>query len=1004
VNILNSLFRKYVVALVALVTCTLLISGLTEIYFSHQEHRAALLRIEYEKALVAASKIEQFTRGVEREVTTLARSPWAGRSMSAAERQFEFRRTLARLHAITEITRVDAAGREQLRVSRIALDAINSKADRSGSPAYAAARARGRYFSPVYFRMESEPYMTVAASSPDGGVVSAEVNLKLMWEVVSDIAVGRAGYAYAVDSNGRLIAHPDISLVLQKTELATLAQVNAARSALREPETAPERVSISRNLEGREVLTAHAAIPSLGWLVFVEQPVEESFAPLRTAVARGAAVLLLGLALAVLVSVLLARRMVAPIRHLQQGAARVGAGDFGHRIEVRTGDELEALAAEFNRAADRLRESHALLERKVEARTWELANANAHLTETLEQQTAIAEVLRVFSSSPTELQPVFELIAAKVAQLCRARFCAVFRCEAGWVHFVAAYGHTLEEQARMREFFPVAIAPDTAVGRAVLGRCVVAIPDVVTDTRYKFSQVVRELGGRSIVAVPMLRKEDATGAIVVGLEEPGAFPDAQITLLETFADQSVVAIENVRLFQELKARSEELSRSLGELRALGEVGRAVSASLDLPTVLTTIVTHAAELSSCDGGILYEFDDETQTFRVRAAYRVDPDDMAARRAMPIRLGVSAIGRAGLTRAPVEIPDLLDEAADVRPETRTLLSRRGIRSLVAVPIFRDQTVFGCLAVWRTEPGQFSDDVIRVLRTFAVQSVLAIEHARLFREIAAKNHELEITSQHKSQFLANMSHELRTPLNAIIGFSEVLLERMFGEMTAKQESYIRNIHASGRHLLSLINEILDLSKIEAGRMELHIESFAVAALVEEVAVTAGPLASKNANRMVVECAGEVGTMRADAKRMRQVLLNVVGNAAKFTERGLITIRAERRTEDGRDWILIVVSDTGIGMSREQMDRLFQDFVQADASTTRRYGGTGLGLAISRRFCRLMGGDITVDSEPGRGSDFTLRLPAAMDEAARPDGKSAEESRARRLPDRDREEASQR
>ncbi|HET7597034.1 MAG TPA: ATP-binding protein, partial [Burkholderiales bacterium] len=227
---------------------------------------------------------------------------------------------------------------------------------------------------------------------------------------------------------------------------------------------------------------------------------------------------------------------------------------------------------------------------------------------------------------------------------------------------------------------------------------------------------------------------------------------------------------------------------------------------------------------------------------------------------------------------------------------------------------------------------------------------------------------------------------------------------EMTAKQESYIRNIHASGRHLLSLINEILDLSKIEAGRMELHIESFAVAALVEEVAVTAGPLASKNANRMVVECAGDVGTMRADAKRMRQVLLNVVGNAAKFTERGLITIRAERRTEDGRDWILIVVSDTGIGMSREQMDRLFQDFVQADASTTRRYGGTGLGLAISRRFCRLMGGDITVDSEPGRGSDFTLRLPAAMDEADRPDGKSAEESRARRLPDRDREEASQR
>ena len=975
-KLLNSLFRKYVVALVALVTGTLLISGITEFYFSHQEHKTALLRVEQEKALAAAYKIEQFTREVEREVAMLARSPWTSRSMPPAARQFEYRRTLGRAHAISEITRIDASGREQLTVSRLGLDAIGRKTDRSDDPVFKAVKGGRTYFSPVYFRMESEPYMTVAVPSLDAGVVSAEVNLKHMWEAVSDIAIGRSGYAYAVDSNGRLIAHPDISLVLQNTDLSGLAHVNAARTALREPDKAPEKVSISRALDGREVLTAHAAIPSLGWLVFVEQPVDETLAPLHIAAARGAALLLLGLVLAVLVSVLLARRMVAPIRELQQGAARVGAGELGYRISVRTGDELETLATEFNRTAERLQDSHAMLEKKVEARTWELANANAHLTEALEQQTAISEVLRVFSGSPSDVQPVFELIAASSARLCRARFCAVFRVEGDSIHFVAAHGPEAEQLERVRRLFPLPKGPDTAVGRAIQGGCVVAIPDIDADANYRFSHAVRELGGRSLVAVPMLRQGEAIGAIVVGLSEPGAFPEKQVQLLQTFADQAVIAVENVRLFQALKARTDALTRSVGELRALGEVGRTVSSSLDLQTVLTTIITHATNLSDCAGGILYEFDQNTGLFHVRAAYRVEPDDFSARQQMPIRIGESAIGRAGLSRMPVEIPDIADASADVRQQTRELLMRRGIRSLVAVPIFREEAVFGCLAVWRAEAGHFSDDIVRVLQAFAVQSVLAIEHARLFREIAGKNHELEIASRHKSQFLANMSHELRTPLNAIIGFSDVLLDRMFGEMSAKQETYIRNIHASGKHLLSLINEILDLSKIEAGRMELQIEPCALAPLIEEVATTASPLIAKNGNRLTTDCPAEVGTLHADPKRVRQALLNVVSNAAKFTDKGHITLRARRFPDNGREWITIDVADTGIGMSREQMDRLFQDFVQADASTTRKYGGTGLGLAISRRFCRMMGGDITVESEPGKGSTFTLRLPALMDD----------------------------
>ncbi|MGQ0752333.1 MAG: SpoIIE family protein phosphatase [Betaproteobacteria bacterium] len=602
---LNSLFRKYIVALVALVTGTLLISGITEIYFSHQEHKTALLRVEQEKALAAAWKIEQFTREVEREVVMLARSPWSSRAMPAAERQFEYRRTLGRAHAISEITRIDSAGREQLTVSRLALDAIGRKTDRSDDPIFRAAKAGRTYFSPVYFRMESEPYMTVAVSSLDAGVVLAEVNLKHMWEAVSDIAVGRGGYAYAVDSNGRLIAHPDISLVLQNTDLSSLAHVHAARTALSEPEKAPEKVAISRALDGREVLTAHAAIPSLGWLVFVEQPVEETLAPLHVAAARGAAVLLLGLVLAVLMSVLLARRMVAPIRELQQGAARVGAGEFGYRISVRTGDELETLAAEFNRTAERLKDSHASLEGKVEARTRELAGANAELVEALEQQTAISEVLRVFSGSPGEVQPVFDLIAASSARLCQAKFCAVFRAEGDHIHFVAAHGPDAEQLERVRQLFPVRKSPDTAVGRAIQGGRVVAIPDVEADAKYTFAHAVREIGGRSVVAVPMLRQGEATGAVVVGLSESGAFPEKQVRLLQTFADQAVIAIEHARLFRELADKNRYIERDLEFARAIQlSMVPANGADKALPSALS--VGAALQPAREIGGDLYDY--------------------------------------------------------------------------------------------------------------------------------------------------------------------------------------------------------------------------------------------------------------------------------------------------------------------------------------------------------------------------------------------------------------
>jgi signal transduction histidine kinase/DNA-binding response OmpR family regulator/HAMP domain-containing protein len=438
----------------------------------------------------------------------------------------------------------------------------------------------------------------------------------------------------------------------------------------------------------------------------------------------------------------------------------------------------------------------------------------------------------------------------------------------------------------------------------------------------------------------------------------------------------------------LQARTEELTRSVGELRALSEVGRAVSSSLDLETVLTVIVSHAVELTGTDGGAIYEYSAATQTFELRATHQMQPELIEALRAHPPRLGEGTVGRAAASRTPVQIADI-DEDTSYGERLREIFSRHGYRARLAVPLIREDQIVGAIVVRRKAPGSFSPELTALLQTFAAQSIVAIQNARFFREIQAKSEELELAGRHKSQFLANMSHELRTPMNAIIGVSELLLEDARDLGREEEVEPLTRILRAARHLLTLINDILDLSKIEAGKMELHIEPCAIAVLVEDVAGTVRPLAEANGNRLEIECGADVGTIRVDATRVRQALLNLSSNAVKFTEQGRVTIAADRSSTPTGDVVTLRVSDTGIGMTPEQMARLFQDFTQADASTTRKYGGTGLGLAISRRFCRMMGGDITVESEPGRGSSFTIHLPV-ISEADPGPGEAAGEAKA--------------
>jgi GAF domain-containing protein len=601
----------------------------------------------------------------------------------------------------------------------------------------------------------------------------------------------------------------------------------------------------------------------------------------------------------------------------------------------------------------------------------ELETRNSDLTEALQQQTATSDILRVISQSQTDAQPVFDTIAAAAMKLCRASSGNVVTFDGELIHIAALAIVNPEGADAVRRLYPRPPGRDTAASRAVLTGRVVAIPDVLEEPEYAIGASAVAAGFRSVLAVPLMRERNPIGAILVGRSEPGPFPDKQIALLQTFADQAVIAIENARLFKELEARTTELTRSVGELEALGEVGQAVSSTLDLETVLRTIVSRATTLAGMDGGSIYEYDEIREEFYLHTADRLPDELVDALRATPIRKGEGALGRMAVTGEPVQIRDIGDERA-YQSRVRKILIRLGYRSVLAIPLLREKHLLGGLVVNRNSAGEFAPQVIDLLKTFATQSALAIQNARLFREIEEKSRQLETASRHKSEFLANMSHELRTPLNAIIGFSEVLSERMFGEINDKQAEYLTDILESGRHLLSLINDILDLSKIEAGRMELEPTDFDLPAAIENTLILVRERAQRRGITLGRTIDERLGMIRADERKLKQVLLNLLSNALKFTpEGGQIHVRARAHNGEAE----ISVADTGVGIAPEDQEAVFEEFRQV-GTTARKVEGTGLGLAISRKFIELHGGRIRVDSQVGLGSTFAFTLPLTIDQ----------------------------
>jgi signal transduction histidine kinase len=769
----KNLFGKYVLSFVGLVIFVLALSGAIETYFLYRETVTSLVHAQAEKADAAAASIERSIADLERNIS------WATRASSTTIdlRRSDYQQVLRTSQAVAEVSLLDGSGHEQLRVSRDNV-AVGSNADYSKSPAFLNATGGRSWLGPAFFE-SNIPFMPIAIphTGRNAGMMVAKVDLRFLSDVADSVQAGADATTLIVSNDGRLIARSKTSGPQIGQDLSSLPQVKG----LRDPQ--PGSLNVGRDFNGDAVLFASAKIPILQAAVFVEQPRRIALYPVYDLLLRLLSLFVLGLVLSVIAGMVLARRMTVPIQALKTGAARLGAGDFAQKIEVKTGDEIEVLADEFNHMARQIQESYSALEQKVEERTRDLA------------------------------------------------------------------------------------------------------------------------------------------------------------------------------------------QTVGELRALEEIGRAVASSLDLQHVLATIVARAVELAGADGGAIYAFDETQHLFQLAEAHGLEPAFREQVRQTPIGDVATPMGEAARRREPIVVADLA-EPSDFPLRAPTLAA--GFHSLLVVPLVGVEGVLGMLMVLRRATGGFSQNTVGLMQIFADQSVLAMHNARLFKDAEEKGRQLAIASEHKSQFFANMSHELRTPLNAVLGYTELLADGLYGDIPERAKQVLERVQINGTHLLALINDVLDLSKIEAGELSLTVEDYSLRNVVDTVLAQAGSLAQAKGLALVADVADDLPKGLGDERRLTQVVLNIVSNAIKFTEQGSVTISASA----ANGMFEVAIKDTGPGIAPDDQARIFEAFQQVDNSNTRKKGGTGLGLSISKRLVEMHGGTVGVESEVGAGSIFFVRLPIRVGE----------------------------
>ncbi|HXI08008.1 MAG TPA: GAF domain-containing protein [Bradyrhizobium sp.] len=1039
-RIRSRLFTKYVALFVAVVAVALLSNGIFEVFFYYREHKASLIRIQHEQAEAAAAKISQFIKEIESQLGWTTQLPWSASSLE--NRRFDALRLLRQVPAITEIAQVDSSGKERLRVSRLDIDVLDSGVDFSKDPKFTEAIARKVYYGPVYFRGGSEPYMTLAlaGSRKDSGVSIAEVNLKLIWDVVSQIKVGEHGLAYVVGSQGRLIAHPDISLVLRNTDMSKLVQVRAAleeqaaiarrqeeteaaarqaapsaagpRAPAQAPAPPPRPASPASdslqgevNIQGQEVLTASAPIWPLRWVMFVELPVSEAYASLYAALQRLAIVLLAASIFAVLAGIALARRMVGPIQALRAGAERIGGGDFAQRISIKTGDELEGLANQFNDMGARLQESYADLERKVEQRT-------AELTESLQQQTATAEILSSISASMTDTKPVFDAIVRNLRRLFGTRFAVLQTLsDDGMVEMRAVAGDPGFE--RILDRYPRPLADDTVGGLAVLLRHPVQFAPVIDnpDAPITTKEFARDFGFNAVNFSPMLLGDKVVGAIGVAKVEPVPFDEKQLALIGSFANQAVIAIENTRLLRELRERTDDLSESLAQQTATSEVLETISSSAgELTPVFDKMLENATRICGAKFGTMTLY--EEGGFRTVALYNAPKAYADTQLYRVIRphpeSGLSTVEK---THQTVHVDDIRTQAPYIEgnPNVRALADLAGARTLVIVPMLREDELIGSITIFRQEVRPFTDKQMDLVANFAKQAVIAIENARLLNELRQRTTELSQsldelrTAQDRliqteklaslGQLTAGIAHEIKNPLNFVNNFSSLSTELIdelndviksasiddktreeVEELAHMLRGNLQKVVQHGQRADSIVKNMLLHSREGSGE---HREAD-INAIVEESLNLAyhGARAEKPGFNITLRRALDpaAGLVKIYPQEITRVLLNLVSNGFYAATKRKETAGAgfeptlSAATKDLGNKVEIRIRDNGTGIPPEVKEKIFNPFF-----TTKPAGeGTGLGLSMSHDIIvKQHGGRIDVATEPGSFTEFIITLP---------------------------------